>query len=103
MHSRLLGCIMPFSFVGGGISHTIIFMLRYSGHGSGAVLALGAPLLLPSLLDKAPRQGDIQEFAAARRIANAICWVFFYPNQNSQNNGQKHTKIVITKFGFDVF
>ena len=38
-------------------------------------LALGAPLLLPSLLDKAPRQGDIQEFAAARRLANAICWV----------------------------
>ena len=37
-------------------------------------LALGAPLLLPSLLDKAPRQGDIQEFAAARRVAIA-CFV----------------------------
>ena len=33
------------------------------------LLALGAPLLLPSLLDKAPRQGDIQELTADRRIA----------------------------------
>jgi len=40
-------------------------------------MALGAPLLLPSLLDKAPRQGDIQEFAAAWRITNAIGWVFW--------------------------
>ena len=75
-----LSCVSvhAFSFVGmhyavlicwRGISHTIIFMLRYSGHGSGAVLALGAPLLLPSLLDKAPRQGDIQEFTAVRRLA----------------------------------
>ena len=31
-------------------------------------VALGAPLLLPSLLDKCPRQGDIQEFTAARRV-----------------------------------
>ena len=32
-------------------------------------LALGAPLLLSSLLDKAPRQGDMQEFTAVRRLA----------------------------------
>ena len=35
------------------------------------LLALGAPLLLSSLLDKAPRQGDRQEFAADRRVAIA--------------------------------
>ena len=49
----------------------------YNGVMLDCFLALGAPLLLPSLLDKAPRQGDIQEFAAARRITNAIGWVFW--------------------------
>ena len=54
-----------------GIARTLCVVTPY------ILLALGAPLLLPSLLDKAPRQGDIQEFAAARRIANAIGWVFW--------------------------
>ena len=43
------------------------------GHeGVHGVLALGAPLLLPSLLDKAARQGDIQEFTAVRRLALVV-------------------------------
>ena len=40
-------------------------------------LALGAPLLLPSMLDKAPRQGGIQEFTAVRRLDLddvCMCW-----------------------------
>jgi hypothetical protein len=35
-------------------------------------LALGAPPLLPSLLDKAPRQGDNQRFTAVRRVALCV-------------------------------
>ena len=76
------------------------------------LLAMGAPLLLRSLLDKAPRQRDMQEFAAARRVAIAMCcfffgshiscvvlffWMYlflcmFYTNHNSQNNCMKHCK-----------
>jgi hypothetical protein len=55
-------------------------------------LALGAPLLLPSLLDKAPRQGDIQEFAAARRLANAVCWVFMV-----RHVGHEGVRIALTQ------
>ena len=35
-------------------------------------LALGAPPLLPSLLDIAPRQGDNQRFTAVRRVALCV-------------------------------
>ena len=55
-------------------------------------MALGAPLLLPSLLDKAPRQGDIQEFAAARRLANAVCWVFLV-----RHVGHEGVRIALTQ------
>ena len=50
-----------------------------------AMLALGAPPLLPSLLDKAPRQGGKQRFAAARRIA--ICG-----GQNSLTGYRRHNR-----------
>ena len=72
-----------------GLGHTVVSDTRSRTQGLGHMvmvaepvllppsLALGAPLLLSSLLDKAPRQGDIQEFTAVRRLAIWDWWDFF--------------------------
>ena len=66
---RLLGCAKISILICWGL----VLCCRFIGLGTQNcnIFGPGAPLLLPSLLDKAPRQGDIQEFAAARRVAIA--------------------------------